>query len=53
MDELHKYIINLMQDQFGVSKEVHAVLVQVTNLIDRTTLCNMFLNMASSMIERW
>jgi len=54
MDELHKYIINLMQDQFGVRRMFMPALklLLVTHLLYRTTSYSMFLNMASSMIER-
>jgi len=52
MDELHKYIINLMQDQFGVRQSLRKH-VQATNFLCRTTSCNTSLNMASNMIERW
>ncbi len=54
MDELHKYIINLMQDQFGVRRRFMPVLrlLLVTNLLYRTTSYSMFSNMASSTIER-
>jgi pumilio RNA-binding family len=51
MDELHKYIINLMQDQFGVRRGFMQLSL-VTNLPCRTTLYSMFSNMAGSMIER-
>ena len=50
MDELHKYIINLMQDQFGV-RRIFMPAVKLTNLLYRTTSYSMFSNMASSMIE--
>ena len=54
MDELHKYIINLMQDQFGVRRMLMPALklLLVTQLLYRTTSYSMSLNMASSMIER-
>lgn len=54
MDELHKYIINLMQDQFGVRPIFMPALklFLVTNLLYRIMSYSMFSNMASSMIER-
>ena len=54
MDELHKYIINLMQDQFGVRWVFMPALklLLVTHLLYRTTSYSMFSNMANNMIER-
>ena len=50
MDELHKYIINLMQDQFGV-RRIFMPALKLTNSLYRTTSYSMFSNMASSMTE--
>ena len=51
LDELHKYTINLMQDQFGVSDLSHQFVISVDGSIChyRTTLSNLSSSMASTM----
>lgn len=50
MDELHKYMINLMQDQFGVCTALFFTSILADEYL-RTTLFNLSSNKASRTIE--